>query len=342
MVKALSPLETCPRAKVAASHSARRPAGWLGDFAFSDGQVEIRKTAIQLKVDRRLISEVLNWIGYLAILGVVAAFARLRREPAVAIRFAPDQPRPWYLLRGAALWSGIRMTASAKDAAATFYFDDVTQGAAPAQAAEHLFNFGCTDVSKSHVAAVFESVFGYPLRVDPTLSTGEIVEKSERNGVHDGSVVQAPLTPRPGHVYQRLVDTTDDDGFSYDLRTPCVGGAPVLVWIKQKSAGGRFAIHNRRVSLHDPAEIFSADEIATLRRFNARMGLDWGGLDILRDRHNGRIYVVDVNKTDVGPIIALSWNDKIRSMNRLSRALKGLLAPQIAQAAASRALALGS
>jgi hypothetical protein len=55
------------------------------------------------------------------------------------------------------------------------------------------------------------------------------------------------------------------------------------------------------------------------------MGLDWGGLDILRDRHDGRLYVVDVNKTDVGPLIAPSWPDKLRSMRRLADALVRLL-----------------
>jgi hypothetical protein len=32
-----------------------------------------------------------------------------------------------------------------------------------------------------------------------------------------------------------------------------------------------------------------------------------------------------VNKTDVGPLIALSWTDKIRSMRRLADALLRLL-----------------
>ena len=55
------------------------------------------------------------------------------------------------------------------------------------------------------------------------------------------------------------------------------------------------------------------------------MGLDWGGLDVLRDRADGRIYVVDVNKTDVGPVIALSWTDKMRSMRLLGQAMDRLV-----------------
>ena len=81
----------------------------------------------------------------------------------------------------------------------------------------------------------------------------------------------------------------------HDLRTPCVGGAPTVVWEKTKPEAKRFAIHNSRAVLRDPSDVYSAEEIEQIRRFTARIGLDWGGLDILRDRHDGRILIVDVN-----------------------------------------------
>jgi hypothetical protein len=126
-------------------------------------------------------------------------------------------------------------------AAATVYFDDVTTAEAPESGAGRRLNFDCADVSKSHVAEVFESVFGYPLALDPTMAVGDIVEKYEKNGVHDGAVVRAPMAPRAGYVYQRLVDTTHARGLTHDLRTSCVGGEPVLVWIKRKPPGRRCA-----------------------------------------------------------------------------------------------------
>ena len=55
------------------------------------------------------------------------------------------------------------------------------------------------------------------------------------------------------------------------------------------------------------------------------MGMDWGGLDVLRDQPSGRIYIVDVNKTDVGPVIALSLKDKLKSTEALAKALIALL-----------------
>ena len=58
------------------------------------------------------------------------------------------------------------------------------------------------------------------------------------------------------------------------------------------------------------------------------MKADWAGLDILRDA-DGRIYVVDVNKTDVGPIIALPCSDKIRSTALLARALDQMVGSRL-------------
>ncbi len=302
------------------------PAKWHSDFAWSNGCVEVRKTGVRLKIDRHLAAEVVQWLLYFMLLTAATLLARVHRRQRMAIWFAPERPRPWYLIRGAALWAGAAVARSPSEASAAFYFDDVTVGAcAPADGIPS-FNFGCKDISKSRVAAVFADVFGYSLMVDPTTCVGPIVEKSEKNGVHDGRIVRAPLDPVAGHVYQQLVDTTDANDFAHDLRTLCVGGAPILVWVKVKPAGGRFAIHNKTAFLRAPAEIFAAAELELIRAFTKRIGLDWGGLDILRDRHTGRIYIVDVNKTDVGPVIALSWRDKLRSMQCLACALEDMIA----------------
>ena len=298
---------------------------WLTDFAWEDGQLRIRKTGIRLKITTALINEIIQWALYLVILNAVAAWARLRRVERKRIWFAPDRPRPWYLVRGAAMWTGIDVAASPEEADAAMYFDDSTTGTPPAAPCRRRLNHACIDIGKSHVASIFEEVFGYPLSVDPLEAVGEIVEKPEKNGVHGGRIVMAPLAPRPGFTYQRVVDTRDEDGCCRDLRTPCAGGAPVVVWVKVKTPKGRFSINNRRAMLAAPEAIYSLREREQIRIFCERVGLDWGGLDILRDRSDGRIYIVDVNKTDLGPVIALSWPDKLVSMHRLAAALRALL-----------------
>jgi len=316
----------------------RAPAGdlspvkrfWLSDFAWRDGHLVIRKTDIRLRINAALINEICHWALYLAVLNCVYAWTRLQRRPRPRIWFAPDLPRPWYLMRGAAMWSGIDIAGKPQDADAAIYFDDSTTGAPPAISCARRLNQACTDISKSHVADVFAEVFGYSLTVDPTAVHGEVVEKPEKNGVHGGRIVMAPLRPRPGFTYQRVVDTRDDEGCCRDLRTPVAGGVPVVVWIKVKTAEGRFSIVNRSARLADPADVYSREELRLIGAFAHRMGLDWGGLDILRDRGDGRIYIVDVNKTDLGPVIALPWRDKFVSMTRLGRALRALVTGEIA------------
>lgn len=302
--------------------------GWGVDFTFRSGRVQVKKTGADLKLDWALLSECLLWFAYHLMVLSVALWRRVTlRPPGPRIWFEPDTPRPWYLVRAAMTWGGMRLARSPEAADARFYFDDSTwAGPVPPSAAgwTGLLNGGCRDVSKSHVAAVFEDVFGYPLALAPETWTGPAVEKGELNGAHDGRVVQCPMVRRPGRCYQRLVDTAEG-AFIHDLRTPTVGGVPVVVWEKKKPGDNRFSIHNLSVRRHDPAAVYSPEELALIGRFCVAMGLDWGGLDILRDRPSGRIYIVDVNKTDVGPVIALSWADKLVSTGMLARALAKLV-----------------
>ena len=298
----------------------------------------LRTTGIRLAFDRALAAELVQWLLYLTLLAAAAARAALTRRHRPAIWFTPQRARPWYLARGAALWGGLRAARGEADADIAFYFEDVTAGELPASPLVVL-NGGCANVSKSHVAAVFEQVFGRPLRIDPRTARGEMVEKSEKNGVHDGRVIAGPCRPRPGYVYQRCIDTADDAGVRHDLRTLCVDGRPLLIWEKRKAPGSAFSINNLSAALRRPEDEFTPLELGQIARFCGRMGLDWGGLDILRDRRDGQIYIVDVNKTDLGPVVALSWPDKIRSMRLLSSALRGLVAARLAGETAAGALA---
>ena len=92
-------------------------------------------------------------------------------------------------------------------------------------------------------------------------------------------------------------------------------------------AAARFLPPNTDARLVDPATVFSTAELGQLAAFVAAMGADWCALDVLRDRGDGRIYVVDVNKTDAGPVIALPLRDKIASVAALAKALRALVDP---------------
>ena len=167
--------------------------------------------------------------------------------------------------------------------------------------------------------------FGYALAIDPATHVGPAVEKGEGNGLHDGRVIECPVVTAPGKAYQRIIATEGEDGWAYDLRTACVGRKPIVVFVKKKPASARFSIQNTSVEVKAPEEVFSALELAQLERFCTEMQLDWGGLDVLREHASGRLYVVDVNKTDTGPAVVLNWRGRARATQLLAAALQEMV-----------------
>ncbi len=299
---------------------------WLAGVRLSGGAIHYRQTGARIPIDAAFLRDVAAWFGYYAPLQVRAVFRRLTR-PGPRICYLPAAPPPWYLLWNATAWIGARTVDDPSAADAIVYFEDATwvEGCAGAPSS-FCINGKCLDVSKSRVASAFEQIFGYPLALDPRTSAGLAVEKSERNGAHDGRIVELPAAPTEGRVYQRLIETGGED-YVEDLRTPCVGGAPVAVFIKRRPRAQRFANFNTSVHLAEPEEMFSPEELARIGALARALALDWGGLDILRERQSGRLYVVDVNKTDMPPL-ALSFADKMKASARLGEALRKLIEHQ--------------
>jgi len=298
---------------------------WLRDFHYERGRILVKSTGVWMKNDLQLWSDIFRWLTYYAFVRVRGAWATLTKPAGPRIWFTPHRPRPWYVIWAATVWGGMRLARSPAEADAAFYFEDRTTATPPPPRHGRGFNFAVGDVSKTRVAQVMEEAFGYPLALDPATHVGEAVEKSEGNGLHDGRVVQCPLTPAPGKAYQRLIRTEGDDGWAYDLRTSCVGGRPVVVFVKRKPAATRFSIQNTSVLVKAPEEVFSPPEIAQLERFCAAMKLDWGAFDVLRERATGRLYIVDVNKTDTGPAVVLTWRDRARATRMLAAALSAMV-----------------
>jgi len=164
------------------------------------------------------------------------------------------------------------------------------------------------DISKNHVAKTFKDIFGYDVEIDPLTYRGKAVQKSDINATHDGQVVDCPLTPEAiklGSVYQKLIDSTFEGPRSEDLRMAYVGGEIPVVFRKYKLLEIRFGTDYDHVDVWSADKAFSKDEQAKLIVFCDAMGLDFGAIDVMRDKHDGRIYVVDVNKTCM-PVLCLS------------------------------------
>jgi len=81
---------------------------------------------------------------------------------------------------------------------------------------------------------------------------------------------------------------------------------------------------NCEVKLTETDDWLLPGELEKLETFASSMNLDWGALDVLRDRNDGRIYVVDVNKTNIDPPIALSLRDKLSATRRAAKLIRAI------------------
>lgn len=161
-------------------------------------------------------------------------------------------------------------------------------------------NARCVDISKTRVEQTWESVSGYPLAVDPTVTTGPLVMKSNENARFGGRIVVGPVSRRRGGlVYERLIDCRDGDEV-VQLRVVVMAGDLVVAYEKRRPYPMWFT--GTRITLPRPLEwLFSSAEQALLIRFAAAMDMDYGELDVLRDRDSRLIYVVDANRTPGRP-----------------------------------------
>jgi len=186
-----------------------------------------------------------------------------------------------------------------------------------------IINAESLDISKRFVDEHFAAVFGYSTFVDPATHAGPCVEKGDVNALHDGRVIEAPVArPDPSKVYQLVIDNQHDARLVKDLRVPVFLGEIPFVFVKYREIGERFKNTTVRTKLAETAEVFSSEERAKLAAFCARVKLEFGELDVLRDRRSGRIYVVDVNNTPQSPPANCSRADHARAVRALAAAFE--------------------
>ncbi|MFN4024143.1 MAG: hypothetical protein ACK4MQ_04875 [Hyphomonas sp.] len=297
---------------------------WIDDFKLDAGKILVKKTGHRVVPDLALAHSIFTWFCFYFFVQTWRTWRTLTGHTRPTMAFYPDKPRPWYFIWAVMHVSGAKLVDDVSRADIVMHFDDSTEthNDSPATKPDaHLLNFGCNDISKSRVAEAFEAAFGEALAVDPLTYTGRMVEKSELNAAHDGRVLEGPLdVPVEGKTYQRLIDNEIPGGLVEDLRACLVGGSPVIVFRKRRPLERRFLNENVEIILDDPKNCYSPEEIAMIEAFAAEIGLDWGGVDVLRDRASGRIYIVDANKTDMGPPVAMKLGGKLRATRRMARA----------------------
>lgn len=178
------------------------------------------------------------------------------------------------------------------------------------------------DSRKRNVQAVFERISSRSLSVDPVSYDGIAVVKSDRNAEHDGALIKLPIKrPADGCVYERLIENLVGENFIFDIRVPFFDGLAPLAYIKLRPRELRFQNVNHAVALVAPGDVLSWEELTLCRTFCREIGLEYGEIDVLRDRRTGEIFIVDANNTPAGPPGMLSEEGRATAIRFLATAM---------------------
>lgn len=302
---------------------------YLRGIHIKDKQLHVPHPRVHVSIDRSFFKSffaAIQLYAYLVMVGVSRIVRRKQDQPTIA--FYPHNAPPWYNIWLASQVGDFKIVSDLETADTVFVFEDETFSRAgrtlSADQRSRAFNDRIEDISKTQVGRVFESTFGYSLTVDPLTYRGRAVCKSDLNGTHDGKIVECPIASHEvedGAIYQRLIETASDGVRSEDLRTNVVKGALPVVFHKYKSLEGRFGTNYLHTDVRDADEVYSKDEHAQISAFCREIGLDFGCIDVLRDVNDGRIYIVDVNKTCM-PVLSLPFTEQLKALRMMGGALR--------------------
>jgi len=247
-------------------------------------------------------------------------------SPKAKIYFYPEPPHHRTIMFKVCKQLGIKIVSNPNNNYDfTFFWDDKTFSklqSLPTINGKDI-NRACTDISKEKVDQVFKKVFQYDLSVDPEIHTGSCVIKSNENAQHDGRIINCPVEKvETNVVYQKIIDNSYDEKYVVDFRAPVLGKEIPLIYYKLKSYEKRFTNDTSRAELHKTEDVLSQEEVKNILAFANEMGLDYGELDVLRNKDDGKIYIVDVNKTPWGPPATLPPKDCDTAVKKMSEAFE--------------------
>lgn len=202
-----------------------------------------------------------------------------------------------------------------------FFWDDktVSDESILPKIKPRIINGKCRDISKEKVDKIFAKVFVYDLSVDPLAYNGRCVIKSNENAQHDGRIIGCPIKKLDENVvYQKVINNQFNEKYVVDLRVPVLTGKIPLVYYKFKTLDKRFTNEVSKAELHKTEDVFSEEEIKNILNFAREMKLDYGELDVLRNKDDDKIYIVDVNKTPWGPPATLPEEDCVIAIEKMS------------------------
>jgi len=254
---------------------------------------------------------------------VIAGLTLLRhRGDRATLWYTPDvKPISTSLIRLIGAQLGMRLRGTDGNASPLIVWDTGT--VCLRSYPDAALNAHCRDISKTTVDRTFAAIFGYGATVDPFADAGPVVEKSNENATHDGRVVRSPIAVvREGAVYTRLIDNRISDELVEDIRVPVILGHIPFVYLKQRPLAIRFSNENSSASMQPANAIVTRDEQAKLLAFAEAMRMQFGELDVLRDKSDGRIYVVDANRTPAGPPNHIRRSDYFPAVRMIAATLR--------------------
>ena len=269
--------------------------------------------------------------AYLRRPDLIDKLVRTLRGKPHNILFHPDHPSvlPWrYTLIEICHRLGYRMTSDPdKHHQLCIRWQDTTFAEIDSQLRDlaedtEVINMNCLDISKKHVDTTFGQIFGYSTMLDPRTHHGVLVEKSNLNGKHDGHILEGPVhAAGENRFYQKLIDNRTGDGYVVDIRVPVFKNEIPFVFLKYKPLDDRFGL-SVKAELTRIDEVCSRDEIEKCLHFCRQMGLDYGELDMGRDRNDGRLYILDVNNTPTIHYAGYTLRERRWILDRLTRAFE--------------------
>lgn len=190
-------------------------------------------------------------------------------------------------------------------------------------AMKNSWNVGCTDIGKTVTDEVFQEVFSYSTRVDPTTHQGKMLEKSEINALHEARVIKGPISkPKEGYIYQ-LVLNNQVKGYLYeDVRVTYINGEIPFCYLNYRLKGKRFSNKKFSAKLVEKSTVITKDEELLIRSFCQQMKVDYAEMDCIRNRDDRKLYIIDVNTTAFGPANGLRYEDKMEGLRLYQEALQ--------------------
>lgn len=221
-------------------------------------------------------------------------------KPKIALCY-PEIPKTYHILFSILHKLGYKITSDINSKAdIAIVFSDTTIRKEDSILTEFskknkVINIACNDISKEKVERIFKETFGYGIGIDPKIYKGKCVRKSNLNGKHDGKIINCPAEPEEGYVYQKIINNQDGNIVT-DFRVIIMNNSIPLILKRYRNVDDRFD----RIKKSSPVNLddcLNQKEINKILLFCKKFGLDCGELDILRDRADNKIYIVDVNNT---------------------------------------------